>query len=513
MRKYLSAIAAAGAIAGTALLAAPSGAETLKMGVRGLPPGQGNPYTGRGIPHVFIWTTFFDSLTLLGKGGVVEPDLADSWSVSADHLTWTFKLKPGIKFSNGEPLNAAAIKATFDWLMTEQGGTTVIGKNLAPVVASANVVDDLTVTITTKTPNPTTPREMVAVHIVEPKAWKDLGVEGFAKKPIGTGPYVLDYFKPGEAAVAARPDMANTYRPITGNVTRIEYFELPEGAAREAALLSGQTHVDNGIADDSIPNLKAAGMVIDTVFAGRTLGITLVSSKNGQPVDGPMSNVKVRQALNYAVNKQAIVDEIYGGNAVIASQAATNNAFGFNPNVKPYSYDPAKAKQLLAEAGYANGFEFEVQAVASNPQFTLVYQSAVQDLEAVGIKASLQAQPFADWLKHWLAGDWPYPAFGFGHDLSGNLDAGRSFTQYTSCMKNPPYYCNEDEMPLVKAQAEEFDVAKREALLQELLAKNAANAPIIFLTQGTESMAHSPKIKNFQQLNQVLNYEHMTIEK
>ncbi len=512
MKKYLSTIAAIGAIAGGFALATPTNAETLKMGVRGLPPSQGNPYMGRGIPHVFVWTTFFDNLTILGKGGVVEPGLADSWSVSSDNMTWTFKLKPGIKFSNGEPLTAAAVKATFDWLQTEAGAATVIGKNLTPVVASASAIDDTTLTITTKSPNPITAREMVAVHVVEPKAWTDMGVDGFAKKPVGTGPYVIDYFKPGEAAVKARPDMANTFRPINGNIDRIEYFELPEGAARESALLSGQTHVDNGIADDSIPKLEAAGMVISTVFAGRTLGITLVSYKNGAQVDGPIGDPRVRQALNYAVNKQAIVDEIYGGNAVVASQAATNNAFGFNAEIKAFAYDPDKAKQLLAEAGYADGFDFEVHAVASNPQFTLVYQSAIQDIKAIGVNATLQAQPFADWLKHWLAGDWPYQGFGFGHDLSGNLDAGRSFTAFTSCMKNPPYYCNEDEMGLVKAQAEEFDVAKREAVLKELLAKNAANAPIIFLTQGTESMAHSPKIKNFEQVNQVLNYTEMVLE-
>lgn len=170
MRKHLSTIAAVGAVAGLALAAVPTSAETLKMGVRGLPPGQGNPYTGRGIPHVFVWTTFYDNLTILGEGGIVQPGLADSWSVSDDKLTWTFNLKPGIKFHNGAPLNAAAIKATFDWLQSETGATTVIGKNLAPLVASASVLNDTTVAITTKTPNPNAPREFVAVHIVEPGA-------------------------------------------------------------------------------------------------------------------------------------------------------------------------------------------------------------------------------------------------------------------------------------------------------------------------------------------------------
>ncbi|MEQ8248957.1 MAG: ABC transporter substrate-binding protein [Alphaproteobacteria bacterium] len=511
MKRYVSALTVAGGVAAALLLAAgPVNAETLKVGMRSMPPGEGNPYTGRGLPHVFVWTPLYDNLTEIGDGGVIEPALAGSWT-NDSNLTWTFKLRPGVTFTNGEPLTAAAVKATYDWLQSEKGATTVIGKNMAPIVDSVTAVDDLTVEFKTKTPYPLASREFAAVHIVAPKAWADLGIEGFAKKPHGTGPYVAESFKPGQITINARADQANTIRPRTGNIDKIDYLDLGEGAARLQALQSGQIHIDTGAGIDDIPTLERGGFIVDSVPAGRTLGLSFVSYRGGKHVEGPIGDVRVRQALNYAVNKQAIVDNIYGGNATVASQAATTNAFGFNPDVKPYSYDPERAKKLLAEAGYPNGFEMEIQGTTTNPVFTLVYQSAVQDLNAVGIKANFVGQTFADWLKHWLAGDWPYDAFGFGHDLSGNLDAGRSFTSFTSCMKNPPYYCNEDEMDLVKRQAEEFDPDARLAILHELLAKNAANAPIIFLTQGIESMSISPKVKNFKQINQRLNYENMTL--
>jgi len=154
----------------------------------------------------------------------------------------------------------------------------------------------------------------------------------------------------------------------------------------------------------------------------------------------------------------------------------------------------------------------EIRASQGNATFDLVYQSAVQDLEKIGIKAKFVSQPFPEWLKHWTAGDWPYDGFGFGTDLTGILDAGRGF-EFTSCNKNPPYYCNRDELAMVNAAAVEFDPKKREKMLQDLLTVNRDNAPIIYLVEGAESMAYSPKITGFRQVNLVINYHELKIKR
>ena len=209
-----------------------------------------------------------------------------------------------------------------------------------------------------------------------------------------------------------------------------------------------------------------------------------------------------------------MIEAVYGGEGRPASQAATSNAFGFNSNIKPYPYDPEKARALLAEAGFPNGgVEMEVQAITTSTERALIYQAAVQDLNKVGFKAELISQTFPDWLKHWLAGSWPYEAFGFGTDLTGVLDAGRAFNSFVSCKKNPPYYCNEAEMDLVNAQAQEFDVEKRRGILEELLRVNAENAPLLFLTEGFEAMAYQSRITNFAAVNQRLNYAQMIIKR
>ena len=153
----------------------------------------------------------------------------------------------------------------------------------------------------------------------------------------------------------------------------------------------------------------------------------------------------------------------------------------------------------------------EVRAITTSSEHKLVYEAAVRDLNKVGFRAALVSQTFPDWLKHWLAGSWPYEAFGFGTDNTATLDAGRAFNSFVSCKKDQPYYCNEAEMDLVNAQTQEFDVDKRRAILQQLLKVNAENAPIIFLTERFEAMAYQSRITNFQVVNQRINYAQMKI--
>ena len=503
-RYFLGAAAVAALIVPAAGFGAKSAsADTVRVGLRDLPPGLGNPYTGRGMPHVFVWHAIFDELTAVAADGSTGPKLAKSWK-NTSPTTWTFSLRPGIKFSNGEALDAAAVKATLDWLLTTEGAATVMGKDAVKVYTQVNVIDDVTVEIQTVAPDPITPKRMSFFSIVAPGAWADKGLAGFAKNPEGSGPYKIVEFKPGSALAVAN-EGSWTKR---ADVDRIEYTVLPEPSARVAAIISDQVDIDVLTARDAFPQLKSAGVNIFSYPAGRTLGITIVSTKGG-----PFADVRVRQAANYAVNKEAMIEAVYGGDGRPASQSATSNAFGFNPGVRPYPYDPDKARALLAEAGYTEPVEMEVQAITTSTERALIYQAAVQDLNNAGFKAVLISQTFPDWLKHWLAGSWPYEAFGFGTDLTGVLDAGRAFNAFVSCKKDPPYYCNEAEMDLVNAQAQEFDVKKRRRILQELLRVNAENAPLLFLTEGFEAMAYQPRITNFQAVNQRLNYAQMKIKR
>ncbi|MSO65422.1 MAG: ABC transporter substrate-binding protein [Alphaproteobacteria bacterium] len=288
-------------------------------------------------------------------------------------------------------------------------------------------------------------------------------------------------------------------------------MEIPEGPARTQGIVSNQIDIDVGPSLDHMAQVERAGGKSFIYAAPRTIGLTIVSMRNKQPVTTPWGDVRVRQAPNYAVNKRAIVDGIYAGRGVVASQSATSKSFGYDPTIQPYAYNPTKAKQLLTEAGFPNGFDTEVRTTNTDPTFVQIWEAAVKDLNAAGIRAKYLPQTFAEFLKYWTGGDWPHDLFGLGHDLSGELDVAQVFASYTSCLKDPPYYCNQAELPLIQAQAQEFDPKKRQEILSRLLRMNAENAPIVYLTEGIEVITHSAKIKNFKAVNLAINYYEMEI--
>jgi peptide/nickel transport system substrate-binding protein len=503
------------ALLGSAVFAIPAQAETLRVGIRELAGAQGNPYSG-GIqsPGSFTWSAIYEQLTQNGEGGVSQPLLATGWK-NIDPTTWEFTLRPGVKFSNGEVFDANAVKASYDFVLkTDAGKASSTGKNVGVFIADVIVRDPMTIQVKTHRPAPLTPKLLQPVTILPPKALADEGLTSFVTNARGTGPFVGEY---RQERVVGTPNPH--WRGQKTNVDRIEWSVLAEGASRAQALLSNQIDIDVLLSRDSLPEATRAGIKVVTKRATRTLGLTFVTTRKAapdrpsEPIKGPLSDVRVRQALNHAVNKDAIVQNIFGGGGAPATQSAPSVVNGFNKNLKPYEYDPAKAKRLLAEAGYPNGFEMDIRAIMTDTAISQVYQAAVQDIERIGIRAKLLPQQFPEWIKFYLEGTWPYDAFGFGHDLTTQLDASQAFLQYTSCKKNPPYYCNAEEMKLVEQVEVEFDEPKRLALLAQLLEMNRNNAPIIYLIEFDEVMAHSPKVQGFDHVNQWISYEKISLKR
>ncbi len=508
-RHLVGAAAAAAVLVPALILSGPASSAELKVGMREFPAGRGNPYQGCVCsPAIFVWSSTYQQLAQVGRDGRAFPVLAESWE-AVDDTTWHFKLRPGIKFSNGEPLNAQAVKATYDFLATDEGKTFSQSRTLGVFIAETNVIDDLTVEVKTPTAQPVFAKLSTTQSIIPPQAFADVGIEGFTNNPIGTGPYIVKF--EGENA---------TGTPFAGSwvkradVDLIQFIVLPEAPARSQALVSEQIDVNVQLGPDEFDQIRGAGMKVFAAPSTRTMGLSLITTRSGEPVTGPLADKRVRQALNYAVNKQAVIDAIFGGIGNPASQAAVPTAFGYNSDIKPYPYDPDKARALLAEAGYGDGFDLEFRAIVTSTDFRFAYEAAVQDLNRIGINATLIAQQFAGgdgWLEHWIKGDWPYEGFGFGNDLTGHLDAGLSFARHVSCTKPAPYYCNPDEMALIEQAYVEFDVNKREQMLREALKINAENAPIIYLIEFEEAMGYNPKITNFENVNLWVAYNELKI--
>jgi peptide/nickel transport system substrate-binding protein len=503
--------AAVAALAVPAMVAAVGTAngETLRVAVRATPAARGNAYQGCiCTPAVYTWAATFQQMTKIGDQGEALPFLAESWE-NIDPLRWRFYLRKDVVFSNGEPMNAAAVKATYDYWRSDEGKVFSQSKTMSRFVSSTEVVDEYTVDVLTPAPDPILPKKVQSQSILPPKAWVDLGLEIFAQEPIGTGPYIVKF----SAESAKATPNPRSWLPRK-SVTEIEFLALPEAPSRIQALISGQVDINVSVSPDEVLTLEQNGMVVYSKPSTRTMGISYVSHRNGKPVEGPMGDVRVRQALNYAVNKQAIADTIFFGKAGPATQAAFPGINGYNSDIKGYPYNPDKARALLAEAGYADGFDFEVRAITTADDFRLAYEAAVQDLRKLGINATLISQQFAGkdgWLEHWLAGTWPYEAFGIGHDLGATMDAGRAFNVFTSCKKPAPYFCDESEIAAIDVLNVEFDEDKRRQMLKDLLAIHTEKAPILFLLEFEESMGHNPRIKNFRHTTLVIPYHELEV--
>ncbi|HSN69895.1 MAG TPA: ABC transporter substrate-binding protein, partial [Steroidobacteraceae bacterium] len=227
---------------------------TLRVGVTILPPSWGNPYMGNGTPGTIVWYALFDALTRIGANGELEPALATDWE-PVGPLAWQFELREGVRFSNGRPCDADAVVATLEWLRSPEGARTVIGNELRGVSA-VHAPDAATVLIETSEPDAILPKRLASVMIVEPQAWRELGPDGFARSPIGTGPFVLETWGERDKRSVFRANPDSWRAP---QIDTVVFQALPDYAVRLKALLSGEVDVTDTAVDD-LPLIEHRGL-------------------------------------------------------------------------------------------------------------------------------------------------------------------------------------------------------------------------------------------------------------
>jgi peptide/nickel transport system substrate-binding protein len=492
----------AAATASLILATTPAMADTLRAGVWDLPPGQGNPFTGRSVPSVFVWDAVFDPLVRIGEDGSPEPVLATSWT-TVEPTRWRFELREGVTFSNGAPLNADAVVATFDYLTTEEGRASSVGGEVRNIVG-AEKVDDMTVDIVTDGPDPVLPNKLGLVFIVEPGAWAELGPEGFAQEPVGTGAFTVEAWGTNEAALAANPDSWRAPASLEG----VTILELPERAARLQALLSGQIDVAFGLSPDNIPQMEAEGIEVMASPAPQVMSLAFATEAHP---DSPFNDVRVRRAANLAVNRDLIAEVLLGGLGKGAGQAGTPAAFGYDPDMASFPYDPEAARALLAEAGYPDGFSATAHVVVGSfPADNEIYQQAAIDLAAVGIEVELQQIRFPEWLDFFLNNSWPGEMFGSSWNTAPYMDSIRPYT-YMTCAKSTPHFCDESMTPLFEAAFAEFDPDARTEKLHALHAATMEVLPALFLVEQADVTGVAPGVEGLSYVNRSVSYDDVTM--
>ncbi|MBL8628402.1 MAG: ABC transporter substrate-binding protein [Rhodospirillaceae bacterium] len=449
---------------------APAADKTLRVAITNLPTAKGNPYATTATTPYLMFTAIFDTLTVIDDKGEVHPWLALAWTPQNPN-TWHFKLRPNVVFSNGEPLDAFAVKTTFEFLISPAAVAQSVARDI-DFISGARVIDPLTVEIITKTPNILLPRYVSGINIVAPKHFLKVGLEGIAQEPIGTGPFKPQSWGAEKALLAAN---RTSWRPP--KLDYVEILALPDATTRMQAIATKRVDIATNINIDDVPALEAAGNRFHTRNPTRISVMAMDNIKDGTP----FKDMRVRQAMNYAVNREAIVKGLLAGMVEPATQPAVPVAVGYVPGLQPYPYDPAKAKALLKEAGVENGFSFLAEmptgALAND---TAVAQQIATDLAVVGIKMEIRTITFPQLVKYMTVGDWKGYALMTDFASAPALDMMRAFNRH-SCHWPAPWYCDREIQPAIDAAERSFDLAERNALTQKAVQHYRDTASSIFL--------------------------------
>ena len=507
-RRGALAVSAAALLAATVPLATPASAESvLRIGASTEVANRGNVFKGASTPSVWVWNAVFDAMTFVDSTGAVKPRAAISWE-SIDPNTWRFKMRPNVTFSNGEPLNAATVVSNIEFLQTEAGKALYVARESGSKnIVSATAIDAMTVEIKTGTPEVLIPARFSMLNLVPPQAFADMGVEQFTQKPIGTGAFTLERWEP----TIIMNKRSDSWR--VAKIDKIDYITLNERPARVQALLSDQVDLIIGLSFDNIATLRSGGLRVEVAPKGAVLALALPNNVNE---DSPLNDQRVRQAMNYAVDLDNIVKNLTANIVKAASQPGTPVAYGYNPNVKPYPFDPGKAKQLLSDAGFADGFKVKFAVVTG--AFAAdgdIYQAVAQDLSKVGIEMELEKIQFSTWLPNYFQNKWfadgGYQAFSLSMNSVPYLDATRSMSYY-SCQKNNPFFCDQDVVKLLEKQATLFDPAERLKAVQELAQVYHDVAPAIFLVERASITGVGPNVVNFANEGEAFAYTTISLK-
>ena len=436
---------------------------------------------------------FYDGLTQFTPTGELLPALAASWQ-NETPTTWVFKLKEGVVFSNGEPFNADIVVAT----LAELYNPDVLHPKKSDMgpISEYRARDPYTVEITTSEPDPLIPKRMAQLPMIEPKAWAALGKDGYARTPVGTGPYTIESW----GANNTKPVLvvAETSWRKVKHIKRVEMTIIPDPGTRVGGLLSEELDMAISIASDDIAMLEANDVTIRMTTNPSILSIAL---RTVRPDDSPIKDARVRQALNYAVDKQSIADFILGGTVRVAHQPSAPELIGYNPDAEPFDYNPEKAKQLLAEAGYPDGFSLKFAVYGGVlPGDTLIFQKIAQDLAAIGIQVELRQISFPDYVRRLFNAAWDdIDGFSIGWLNMQLWDPQKSFEQF-SCMYTAPFYCDEGMMPRLESARTEMDPGKREAMLKDIVLRFRDEAAALWLVDfaGANGLQPSYEVGQFR---------------
>jgi peptide/nickel transport system substrate-binding protein len=338
----------------------------------------------------------------------VEPWLATSWKQD-NATTWTFNIRKGVKFSNGEPLTAADAAYSIERILDPSFASQQEANFSA--IASATGSGD-TLTIKTKYPSPTLLTYLTTLSVVPEAYVKKVGNAAFNLHPLGSGPYEFVSSIPGsQVTVKRNPDYWGAKPQIAGVVFRA----VPDDATRVADLQSGEAQIADTMTPDDVATLKSAGLQALSAPTERVSYLAFNTIKGG-----PTNSVTVRKAISEAINHTALINDLEKGHASPVNSVATPLNFGYPKNLPTYQYNPAAAKQLIKQAGDAG----QTVVMATSPSYDPTIVQAIQaNIEAIGLNVKIESTDQATYLEKVQSPSHDWGSIRFGQWSCSCLDA------------------------------------------------------------------------------------------
>ena len=442
----------------------------------------------------------YNNLVGFNSAMELQPELSEQWSISDDGLTWTFKLRQDVKFHDGTPFNAEAVKTTFERVLDEATGSP--RRSVLAAISDIEAVDDYTVAITTETQTGALLQQLAhpVAAIISPEALETYG-DDYSQHPVGTGPYKFVEWKVGEELVLERN---SDYYDGAPAVEQLLFRVVPEDATRALLLQSNQADVAMRLPVTEIERLKEQPDI--TISESDTVMTMYVALNNSK---GALQDVRVRQALNYAVDKDVIVNDILDGMAAAADSPISLDTWG-HADTMTYPQDAEKAKALLAEAGYPDGIELELWTPVGRYLMDVQVSENLQAQWAkAGITVNIRQWEFQALMEEIKKGEFEMILLGWSPS-TGDADQGLYPVFHSSQFppnSNRAFYDNQEVDALLEDAKKEIDPDKRAELYKQAQQIIMDEAPWTFLYYPKQALAYRSNISGIE----ILPTEHILL--
>lgn len=444
-----------------------------------------DPHQGKETPAVEVTCQIFDTLVIVDpETNEIKPQIAESWE-QVDELTYVFKIRQGIKFHDGSDLTAEDVKFSLDRAINSAAVSYIVN-----FIDTVTVDDEYTVTVKTKAPYAPTLRNLaIPFAAIVPKAVVEADEAAFILNPVGSGPYKFVEWRQGDSITLKAFDDYYAGKPATENLIM---KVIPETSQRSIALETGEIDLAYDLAVNDLPKIKESSEL--TVYEVPSLNCWYISmNMNKEPFNNPL----VREALSYAIDRQTIIDTINAGSGEPADAIIAPGVFGYySTGVR--EYDPEKAKELLAEAGYPDGFKTSLWV--NDNQSRIEMCQAIQNMfQQIGVECSIEVLEFGSYISRTTNGEHDMAYFGW---TTSSADA--DYTYYSlehstqqGAAGNRSFIADPEVDALIEEARTNSDEETRKELYKELAIKLDEinnNIPVFY---NSINVGASQKVEGF----------------